>query len=76
MECFLCKGTMTKGFTTHVADIGSCIIIVRNVPCIKCEQCGEIAYNGEVIRRLESIIDIFKTSLTEIAIINYSDKAA
>ena len=30
-------------------------IIVRNVPCHKCSQCGEVSYSGEVVARLEVI---------------------
>jgi len=48
MKCFLCKGDMDENITTHVTDLGSCIIIVKNVPCLKCEQCGEVSYTGTV----------------------------
>ena len=74
MKCFFCKGDMTEGITTHVADLGNCIIIIRNVPCLKCTQCGETAYIGLVVKQIEQIIDLMQTSLTEIAVVNYSDK--
>jgi len=74
--CFYCKGTLTDGFTTHVTDLGACIIIVKNVPCQTCEQCGEVVYNGVVIKRLEQIVSALKGSLTEIAVVAYSDRAA
>jgi len=66
---------MSEGATTHVSDLGNCIIIVRGVPCLKCEQCGEIVYTGTVERRLEKIIGDMRKSLTEIAVINYSSVA-
>lgn len=74
--CFFCKGTLEEGLTTYFADLGSCMVIIKNVPCQTCEQCGEVVYSGTVIRRLESIVKVTKNSLTEIAVINYSDKAA
>jgi hypothetical protein len=46
---------------------------VRNVPCLKCDQCGEVAYIGTVVKQLEKIINSMKTVLTEVAIVNYSD---
>ncbi|MCL2717845.1 MAG: type II toxin-antitoxin system MqsA family antitoxin [Lachnospiraceae bacterium] len=74
--CFFCKGTLKEGLTTYFVDLGSCMVIIKNVPCQTCEQCGEVVYNGTVIRRLEAIVKATKNSLTEIAVINYSDKAA
>ena len=74
--CFFCKGTLNNDFTNHFADLGSCMVIIKNVPCQVCEQCGEVVYTGTVIRRIEQIVKITKNSLTEIAVVNYSDKAA
>lgn len=74
MKCFFCKGDMLEGTTTHVADLGKCIIIIRNVPCLKCTQCGETSYIGTVVKQIEEIIDLMQTSLTEVAIVNYADK--
>ena len=76
MNCFFCKGDMAEGVTTHVADLGACIIIVRNVPCMKCSQCGETSYSGTVVRQLEKIVDVLQRTLTEIAVVNYSDNVA
>ncbi len=72
MTCFFCKGEMENGFTTHVEELNSCIVIIRNVPCSKCTQCGEVVYSGTVAKRIEEIIDRLSNSLTEIAVVNYS----
>lgn len=31
MSCFLCKGDMENKLVTHTADLGHCIVIVKNV---------------------------------------------
>jgi len=67
---------MQNGTTTHMADLGSCIVITKNVPCFICTQCGEVAYPLAVGERLEQIIVNQKDSLAEIAIVIYSDTAA
>jgi len=72
MNCFLCKGTIKDSITTHVVRFKSCIIIVKNVPCTECVQCGETFYNNDVALQLEKIVDKMKTAFTEVAIINYS----
>ena len=76
MNCMLCKGDMKDSRTTYFADLGKCIIVVKNVPCYKCEQCGEIAYSGAVVREIERIVDELANTLTEIAVVNYSENVA
>jgi YgiT-type zinc finger domain len=74
MNCICCKGDMTESITTHVVDINNCLTIIRNVPCLKCTQCGEAVYTDEVAEQLEIIVKACLTSITEIAVVNYSDK--
>jgi YgiT-type zinc finger domain-containing protein len=67
---------MKEDKTTYMADLGTCIVIVKSVPCHKCTQCGEVAYSLAVGKRLEQIVDALENSLTEVAIVQYSDKVA
>lgn len=76
MNCYLCKGAMTNGKTSYVVDLEKCVIVIRNVPCLKCEQCGEVAYTDEVAQRLDEIVNSIKGLMTEVAIVEYSDSAA
>jgi len=75
MKCFFCKDEMTSSTTTYMEDLGNCIVIIKNVPCMKCPQCGEVSYSGSVVRRIEQIVDDLKGALTEVAIVNYSKSA-
>ena len=72
MNCFYCKGKLKDDITTHVVKLKTCIIIVKNVPCTKCSQCGEAFYDNDVALQLEKIVKEMKTAITEIAIVNYS----
>ncbi len=72
MTCLFCKGDMVNGTTTFTAELEHGIVIVKNVPCFKCDQCGEESFPFEVTVRLEKIIDRCKDALTEIAVVNYS----
>ena len=76
MNCFLCKGHMKDGFTTHTVNLENCIILIKNVPCNECEQCGETYYDDVVATRLEKIVDCLREFPSEIAVVNYSDKVA
>ena len=63
---------MQTDVTTHFVQGDNCIVIIKNVPCSKCDQCGEISYTGTVALRLEEIINQIERVLTEIAVVNYS----
>jgi len=76
MTCFFCKGSMEANNTTHFADLDSCITVIKNVPCHTCTQCGEVAYSLDVGERIEQIINMLKGSLTEVAIVQYSNVVA
>ena len=75
MTCFMCKGEIISSTTTFMVDLGNCIIIVKNVPCSQCSQCGEISYSNEVAKRLEKIVDTLKNAVTEISVIDYKTAA-
>ena len=76
MTCFFCKGKKENSLTIDVTDLGSCIVIVRGVPCYKCVQCGETTFDLTVGERLEQIVDALKDSISEIAVVQYSNVAA
>ena len=76
MTCFFCKGKKENSFTIDVTDLGSSIVIVRGVPCYKCIHCGETTFDLAVGERLEQIVDTLKDSITEIAVVQYSNVAA
>ena len=70
--CFYCKGNLQNETTAHFANLDSCMVIIKNVPCQTCDQCGEVFYGGAVIRSLEQTIRVLRNSLTEIAVVTYS----
>ncbi|WP_342783524.1 type II toxin-antitoxin system MqsA family antitoxin [Sedimentibacter saalensis] len=72
----MCKGDMINKNTNYFLDLDGSIIIIKNVPSLVCDQCGEVFYENEVMKRIEKIIDLFKNALTEIAIVNYDNKVA
>lgn len=70
--CRLCKNMIiAESVTTHVVNYKSCIIVVKNVPCLKCDRCGEKYYIDEVAEKLEIIMNLLKQQMPEIAVIDY-----
>jgi len=76
MTCLFCNGDMLPDTTTDFTELDNCMVIIKNVPCLKCDQCGETVYTGRTLQEVEQIIDKLKNSLTEVAITNYPNKVA
>lgn len=74
--CMLCKcDTVRQTTTVHVVNYKGCVIVVKNVPCEECEQCGEKFYTDEVTERLEEMVNSEKKLLQEISVIDYAKVA-
>ena len=76
MKCISCGAHTITGTTSHVTDLQKCLVIVRNTPCHKCTECSEIIYTGDVIKRLDRVINDVKQSMNEIAVFDYNNVAA
>lgn len=78
MRCFSCNGNMVPTTKKYVANLDKCVIIVKNVPALVCDQCGEVGYADEVFAKLEAMVDKLAAIVQEVAIVEYSasDKVA
>lgn len=69
--CMYCKcNTLKESETAHVVSYKGCVIVIKNVPCEECEQCGEKYYTDEVAARLEKMVDAAKKLMQEIAVLD------
>ena len=75
MLCMECGAAAKEGYTTDVTDLGDCLIIVRNVPCYKCQECNETIYTADVVQKLERLIETAKKLMQDISIIDYAKTA-
>ena len=74
--CMYCKcDELTYSITTHVVNYKNCLIIIKNVPCMECEQCGEKFYTDEVAQQLDKIVSAAKKFSQEISVIDYRQAA-
>ena len=76
MTCFFCKGDSQKSTATHMIELEQCILIVKNVPCHRCTQCGEVTFDSDVIEQLDALAARFETAMTEVAVVNYAARTA
>ena len=56
-HCPLCGGRKKPGTTTYSVDLGTGVIVVRNVPATVCDQCGEEWIGSDIARKLEELTE-------------------
>ena len=70
-KCFFCKGELKEDHSNYMADLNGHFIIIKNVPCHKCSQCGEVSFGGNTVAQIEEIISKLNATLTEVAIVDF-----
>lgn len=76
MRCLTCKnGTMNESVTTYFAQLNNCYVIIENVPCMKCEQCGEEFFTASVLEKIDDILDQLEKIASKIFIMDYTTAA-
>ncbi len=75
MKCMKCGETAFKSVTSEAIELGFGLLVIRNIPCYKCETCDEIFYTGDVVERIEAIVSEAKRLMQKIRVIEYDDAA-
>ncbi len=75
--CVFCGGNVKNDVTDYVEKIGNYVVVIKNVPCEKCSQCGEEYFSTAVAKKIESILDGIQKISSEITVtvIDYSQAA-
>ena len=71
--CFNDKKIKTK--TTFTVEYKDCIIVIKNVPCLECEICGEITFTDVVSEKLELLVNAAKKLMQDVSVIDYCKAA-
>lgn len=75
-NCVMCKGSMVSKLINHIVDIDRHITIIKNVPAMVCNQCGESFLDHSVALKVEKLLDNYSDTKVEVLIINFYDKVA
>ncbi|WP_295429965.1 type II toxin-antitoxin system MqsA family antitoxin [uncultured Thiodictyon sp.] len=74
--CPMCGGTRTQGLTTFTADLGFGVVVVRHVPALVCDQCGENWLDNGVAETLESAVAQARSKHSIVDVTEWQDRAA
>jgi YgiT-type zinc finger domain-containing protein len=76
MVCLSCKtGEMLESTNTYFVQLDDCYVIIENVPCYKCNQCGEIYYKASVLEKIDTLMDQIQNVASKIFIMDYTKVA-
>ena len=76
MTCLLCKGEMKPSTTIHTVQMKNRSAVIKNVPCLKCEQCGEVVLSADTVEKIERILHTVEKAAAEIAVVDFASSAA
>ena len=75
MKCMKCGRDAYKSTTTEAIELDFGVLVIRNIPCYKCEECDEIFYTGDVAEKIEKVTETVKQLMQEITVIDYEKVA-
>jgi YgiT-type zinc finger domain-containing protein len=76
MVCLSCKtGEMLEATNTYFVQLDGCYVIIENVPCYKCNQCGEVYYKASVLEKIDALMEQIQNVASKIFIMHYTKVA-
>ena len=72
-KCFICShDIINPGITNKMFEEKGHIVVVKDIPCLVCANCGEIYFETHVIQKLEKIVS---ANSYELEIVNFQKVA-
>ena len=76
-RCPLCGGEKRPGVTTFAVDLKfGVVVVVRDVPALVCETCGDAWIDDPVAEKLEAIVDDARSKQAVVEVTHWRQAAA
>lgn len=72
MFCAICKGDLAEGTISYSVDHNSQFLLLREVPALICNQCGEFFLDDKTLIKIEEIVESVKISNVEIEVLKFA----
>ena len=66
---------MEESRNSYFAQLVNCYVIIENVPCYKCKQCGEVYYKASVLEKIDLLLEKIENVASKIFIMDYNQAA-
>ena len=74
--CPLCGATQQYGQTMFSVDLGFGVVVVRKVPALVCEMCGESFIEDSVAEELEKIVEQARERERTVEVVQYNSETS
>ena len=75
MKCMKCGREAFASTTSEAIEMEFGLLVIRNIPCFKCDECDEIFYTGDVVLKIEEITERVKKAMQELTIVDFATAA-
>ncbi len=76
MKCKMCSAELKKSKVNHIIDFDDHIIIIKAVPALVCEQCGEYFLENDIALKIEKMIENVYQNHAEVFIVKFDELVA
>lgn len=78
MMCIYCGGKLSSSKTDYIEKNDNMVILIKDVPCDECSQCGETYFSHGIVQMLERILNNIQPISSEITltVIDYGKSVA
>ena len=73
MICPICKGNMEEDIVNFPVDLKTRFVLIKGVPALVCEQCGEFFIDDKIHIQIEHIIKKVKELNVELEVIKFAE---
>jgi len=74
-RCAVCGGEKRPDVTLFAVDLGTGVLVVRDVPALICSQCGQTWFSNDTMLRLETLANDARARGAEIEVITMPSAA-
>lgn len=75
MNYMRCGKNAAFGKKIEAIEMGFGVLVIRNIPCFKCDECDEVFYTADVAQKIEHIMEMVEQLMQEITVVDYSKVA-
>ena len=73
MNCAICKtGEMHSGTTTVMVERDRTVVVMRDVPALICDNCGEYYLDAPIATRASTLVDNAVKNGAEVEIVRFA----